>query len=342
MIYFAAFTARGAALAAQLASSVGTAAKAFAFEKYAQAAGCLPIHGLQSWCGQAWSEADSLVFVGAAGIAVRGIAPYVKSKLTDPGVVVMDEAGRYIISLLSGHIGGGNDLALRLAVLTGGTPVVTTATDVNRLFAVDVFAKDNDLYITSMKQAKELSAALLRGECIGLKTKLPIAGILPRGLMPEPQRLNLEIGFTAEDPESLLLIPRTVCLGIGCKRDTPEEQIRSRVEEFLALHDLPRAAIESLASITLKADEPGLLEYAAHEHLPIRFFTAETLNEAPGTFSASGFVAKKTGVDCVCERAAVCGSEMGTLFGKKYAADGVTVAAAARTIELSFRKEYCE
>ena len=116
------------------------------------------------WAGEGFMEADALVFCCAAGIAVRAIAPWVKDKTTDPAVVVTDEKGLFAVPVLSGHIGGANELAVEIARVTGGTPVVTTATDVNGLFAVDVFAEKNCLYLTDMKLAKEVSAALVAGQ----------------------------------------------------------------------------------------------------------------------------------------------------------------------------------
>lgn len=339
MIYFAAFTAAGAALAKKLSDGIHEQSKAFAFEKYAADANLLPIKRLQDWCETAWQEADSIVFIGAAGIAVRGIAPFVKSKLTDPGVAVMDEAGRFVISLLSGHIGGGNDLALKLAELTGGTPVITTATDVNKTFAVDVFAKDNGLHITSMKQAKEVSAAVLRGEKIGFLTDYPVAGEMPACLVREPAPLLFEVRHRREKQDSLLLVPKNICLGIGCKRGTQEQTIRQVVLRFLQEHEIPVEAVCRLASITLKRDEQGLLSFAESLNLPIDFYSPQELNAAPGEFSRSAFVASTTGVDCVCERSAVCGSDAGRLLVRKYAATGVTVAAAEKSLHLKFRKD---
>ena len=117
------------------------------------------------WTGHHFKTDDGLVFVGACGIAVRSIAPYVVSKKSDPAVLVVDECGKFVISLLSGHLGGANALALKTAEILGAEPVVTTATDLHDRFAVDVFAKNNHCAIFNMKAAKEVSAAILAGIC---------------------------------------------------------------------------------------------------------------------------------------------------------------------------------
>lgn len=127
--------------------------------------------------------ADAIIFIGACGIAVRSIAPFIVSKKTDPAVLVVDEQGKFVISLLSGHLGGANELAQEAANLLGAIPVITTATDLNQRFAVDVFAKKNHCELRPMKAAKEVSAALLAGETVGFYSDYPWDGEVPEGLV---------------------------------------------------------------------------------------------------------------------------------------------------------------
>ena len=145
---------------------------------------------LAGWTKKHFRTGQILLYVGACGIAVRAIAPYVQSKQTDPAVLVADERGRFVISLLSGHLGEANSYAEIVAGLTGGQAVITTATDVNGLFAVDVFAKKNGLVLTDFKAAKEFTANLL-------KTK---KGIL---VIPEPYRKWITV--SGEVPEELTI-----------------------------------------------------------------------------------------------------------------------------------------
>ena len=135
------------------------------------------------WTGRQFETADSIIFIGATGIAVRSIAPYVQSKKKDPAVLVVDECGKFVISLLSGHLGGANELAHMAADILHAIPVVTTATDLEGKFAVDVFAKKNNCHIFQMKEAKEVSAALLAGEKVGFYSEFPWDGELPKGLV---------------------------------------------------------------------------------------------------------------------------------------------------------------
>jgi cobalt-precorrin 5A hydrolase len=146
-----------------------------------------PKGALKEWTKEAFSQADAILFIGAVGIAVRAIAPYVKSKLTDPAVLTMDEQGRYLIPILSGHIGGANELALELAEKLQAQgfqtqAIISTATDLNGLFAVDVWAKKQNCHIYNPEKIKELSGKLLRGEEIRVYSDFEIQGEIPEGL----------------------------------------------------------------------------------------------------------------------------------------------------------------
>ena len=144
----------------------------------------------------------------------------------------------------------------------------------------------------------------------------------------------MEIGFCARYPGSLLLIPRQVYLGLGCRRGTTVQAIAHGVEAALSAHGIPRCAVVGAASIDLKACEPGLLTWAREARLPLTFYAAETLRQAEGEFSSSEFVKSVTGADNVCERAAVLAAGGGRILVKKQAANGVTVAAAEKEMRI--------
>ena len=286
--------------------------------------------------GQAFGASDLLVFVGACGIAVRKIAPYVRDKRTDPAVVCVDEQGTFVISLLSGHIGGANGLTKTIAQAIGAVPVITTATDVNGKFSVDTWATENGCIIDDMKLAKAVSAAILERN-VPFFSEIPIVGRLPDGLTPgNAGDLGICVSFQESTPfeNTLRLIPRILHLGIGCRKGTSKEAISGAVEAVLAEHSIDRKAIKCCASIDLKAQEAGLLDFCREAGLPVEFYSAEQLNAVPGDFTPSAFVRSVTGVDNVCERAALLGAE--TLIIKKTAKDGVTVALAAEHWEVSF------
>ncbi|MBE6009084.1 MAG: cobalamin biosynthesis protein CbiG [Lachnospiraceae bacterium] len=298
---------------------------------------------LSEWMAETVQDTDAFVFVGAAGIAIRAIAPYVADKTKDPALVVADEKGQFVIPLLSGHIGGANELALRIAAEIGAEPVLTTATDVRGLFAVDVFAKKNDLWISDMKQAKLISARLVRGEKVGFYSDVPLEGELPAELVnaveqvhaksPDETAVSCGIVISAYEKQifedRLLLVPRCLTVGIGCKRGASKDKILEAVQEVFAQTGLSLKAICSIASIDLKKDEAGLIGTAQEFGVSFETFSAEELSAVEGDFSESSFVKGVTGVDNVCERAAVLVSG-GELLVRKVAKDGVTVAVAIK------------
>ena len=319
-----AFTRRGAALGRRLADALGATLHVPA--RFAGEVGAQAYDSLTAW---AWEQADSLLFIGAAGIAVRAIAPHIKDKFTDPAVVSVDESGRFVIPLLSGHVGGANTLALQVAALTGGQAAVSTATDVNGLFAVDVWARERDMVITDRVLAKEISAALLEGKPVGFASDFNHS--CPVGLTESRAELGVWVTWKTGEgpfPRTLRLCPKGLILGVGCRKGTPMEAIQAAVEAALTGYE-PRG-VEQIATIDLKEKEPGLLAFCQAHDLPLTVFSAEELAKAEGDFTPSAFVREITGVDNVCERAAVRAG--GMLLVRKQAKNGVTVAVAGRKI----------
>lgn len=299
---------------------------------------------MQQWAKERFADSDALIFVGACGIAVRAVAPHVRDKRTDPAVVVMDEMADYCIPILSGHIGGANELAAQLAAGLSCVPVYTTATDVNHRFAVDVFASRHRLHISSMRLAKEVSAALLRGETLGIASDFPVEGRLPEGFVrvspEEKSDLPLGIYFSVSRrlqpfAETLYLVPRIVTAGIGCRKGAQKEKIEAVLQMQLEKSATFPEALLGLASIDLKKDEPGILQLAGELSLPFHTFSAEELNAVPGSFTPSEFVKKTTGADNVCERSAVRAGG-GTVYQKKTGADGATCALAVSDWSVRF------
>lgn len=305
----------------------------------------------ESWAGEGFSPirppladftapvfawADAMVFVGACGITVRAIAPHVRDKRTDPAVLAVDELGQFVIPLLSGHIGGANRLAARLAEAVGATAVVTTATDVNRRFSVDEWSARQGLYIDDMAAAKAVSAAILEGP-VPVWSDFPIAGDLPAGLEPgESGPLGICISWRRKFPfdRTLLLVPPVLRLGIGCRRGTSSGAIAALADQLLAEHNVHPAAVGTVATIDLKKDETGLLDFCRDRGWPLSCYSAEELAAVEGDFTPSDFVRSVTGVDNVCERAALLGAER--LLVKKTARDGVTAALALNAWEVRF------
>lgn len=332
------YSERGQALARRAADALQTEHTVLTYARYPKA-GDLPMdRSAVDWAGEGFTSADALIFCCASGIAVRAIAPWVRDKTTDPAVLVLDERGTFVIPLLSGHIGGANELAAALADALGATAVITTATDINGLFAIDAFAKRNHLHISDMQLCKEISAALLKHEPVGFHSLIPIEGDLPQGLTQDCASLGAVVSEQTIDPpfaKTLYLTPQRYCVGLGCRRNKDADALEAFVREQLNAANVPPAAVRCLASIDLKADEAGILELARRLHVPFVTFSAEQLQAAEGTFSTSAFVRAHTGTDNVCERAAVCAAN-GRLTVQKTARDGMTFALAKNEEAISF------
>lgn len=208
---------------------------------------------LQAWTGEQFFRSDALIFVGATGITVRSIAPFLENKTRDPAVVTVDEQGKFVISLLSGHMGGANALCSRIADGLKAVPVITTATDLNRKFAVDVFAKKNGLWISDMKLAKRISAALLDGELVGFSSDFPVEGKLPRELIPLERSGGADApsGFSGSTcgsaPLKKAVFPEGDCGGIRSGRNTvPEYSCK-----ICIVGDWPPKGVEEEATLWL-------------------------------------------------------------------------------------------
>ena len=145
-----------------------------------------------SGAGGSDCSCDAIIFVGATGIAVRAIAPFICGKAVDPAVLVIDEAGRYVISLLSGHLGGANALARTAASMIEAEPIITTATDAESAFAVDTFAKENGFLLTDLRKAKEVSAKVLRGEKLRIYSDIPMERLVQRPARHEAELVSAQ------------------------------------------------------------------------------------------------------------------------------------------------------
>lgn len=310
--------------------------RAHTMERFEEAGFAPILRPAKPFYGELFSWADAMIFVGSCGIAVREIAPHVHDKRTDPAIVCIDELGRFVIPLLSGHIGGSNDMALIIANHINATPVITTATDINNRFSVDAWAARNGFVIDNIHRAKTVSAAILERD-IPLSCDFPIATNLPNGVvLGNSGDLGISVSYLKRNPfeKTLRLIPRILHIGIGCRRGTSASAIHEAVKEVLEQNKLDHKAIKCIASIDLKADEEGLLKYCEDHGLTPSFYSSAELLEVPGEFTPSAFVQSVTGVDNVCERAALKGANK--LIVKKTALNGVTVAVAAEKLEVRF------
>lgn len=316
-----AFSDRGHALAERIATEYGGTA----------------VYGgrdirTSDWVKQNWGTADALVFVGAMGIAVRSIAPYIEHKAKDPAVVVIDELGRHTVSVLSGHLGGANKLTFDIAEKIGSDPVITTATDVNNLFAVDEWARAQGMKVQTPSRIKNVSSRILAGKEISVKCFERISGETPKQVVQtESDDCDVLVEITKKSSGALILIPQICTLGVGCRKGTSKEHIEDAFKRFLSESKIEKSAITEAASIDVKKDEKGLLEFAGGHKWNIEFYSADELNKVKGSQSSSKFVLETVGVDNVCERSALrIAGDGAELVVKKFAYEGVTFAVAKK------------
>lgn len=322
---------------------------------------------LADMVGRQFHSYSCHLFIAAAGIAVRAIAPHLRDKTRDPAVLVTDQRGKHVISLLSGHVGGGNALALAVAKALGAVPVITTATDGEGLPAIDALARERGLSLGDPTAAKRVSAALLAGErvllhdpanALGLRgspwedlfpampatdpttgTLSPVFPFFASPLPPNdafaPARVIVTPvraeNITSGTDNCLILHPRVVHAGIGCRRGADAASIHAALRAVLAWHALAPESLASLASISAKESESGLRDCAGLLSLPLLFFPPHALAAYPARIPSPKARAL-FGVEGVCEPAALAAAEAGggkaTLLAEKTVLGDVTVALA--------------
>lgn len=333
---------------------------------------------------------DSLVCIMATGIVVRILAPLIVHKTSDPAVVVLDQKGKYAISLLSGHLGGANDLAREMAAISGGEAVITTATDVAGELSFDTFAKKYDMAIENIGQLKHISGALLSGKKVNVFTdknavelypelakeqKRGMIAILPLSEFFKTYKISLEkmeedtlssldnINHSDDSNHSndidtiesnipavviderlfvsnstvpvlqatpvLYLRPRTICAGIGCKRNMEQKPIEEALLQTLKKEGIHPLSLKCISTIPLKSDEPGIIGTAANLNVPLQIIPTEDIENLDISqlgIQTSEFVASQTGVLSVSTACSYLASGKGEILKDKAKYKGITVA----------------
>ncbi|MFP5240528.1 MAG: cobalt-precorrin 5A hydrolase [Acidobacteriota bacterium] len=335
-----ALTPQGAALGARLARSLG--GELFLPERMAaDAPGARGFASLTELVAEKFHEYGAHVFVAACGIVVRAIAPHLRGKDADPAVVVLDQNGRHAVSLLSGHLGGANDLAREVALLCGGEAVITTATDCAGLPSLDVLARDSGLGIENLAAVKAVNAALLEGRTVQLFDPQGLlavpaehAGLLewlaaPHLMDPERPRVLVDWRAGGAGPGCLALRPKVVVAGVGCRKGTPGAEIVEALAQACAARGVALGSVCVLASIEAKRGEPGLAEAARALGAELVFFEAGEL-AGVAVPNPSPMPLKHVGVESVCEAAALLAAGTAKLLAPKRKTATVTVALALR------------
>lgn len=331
-LYILSFTKTGEQTACRIAESLhGVSGRSVHAER---------IRSLGNSVTPIFRRENGLVFVGAAGIAVRAVASLLKSKSTDPPVIVVDELGRFVIPILSGHLGGANRLAEEIALKIGATPVLTTATDIRGVFAVDVFASENGYSILDPEKIVAVSARLLEGKTVGLATDMEISGDLPENVVRGDEgEVGICIGVELEKnpfKKTLHLVPKCFHVGIGCKRGISVLDLNAFLSDVLAAGRIPVEAVGSFSSIALKRDEEAIVMLAERHRVPFRVYSREELAAFESLFATSDFVRKTTGTGNVCEISAWLSAKKGDMAVKKTVRSGMTLAVARQSWTIRF------
>lgn len=284
---------------------------------------------------------SGLLFLSATGIALRYVKDHLQHKGEDPAVLVMDEQGHHVISLLSGHAGNANQWALDIGAVTGATPVITTATDVRGITAVDELAKSMQASITDWKVAKYWTATLLKAQApVPVYLAEPLALPLPAGYLPVETLEEflkgpggLWIGASApvfpDQGQWMQLLPKRWSLGIGCRKDQSFEIVEKTVSDFLNQQNIGPGSLKNINTIQGKDAEPGLQKLAATWQVPLQAFGLEEIQRVQHLFPSSDWVKENMGVTSVSAPAAYLGAKGGQVLPEiRYAENGITLSLA--------------
>ena len=285
---------------------------------------------------QDFQSKDVMVFVMATGIVVRKIAPLLRSKLDDPAVIVLGQDGKYVISLLSGHIGGANEMTNAIAALLQAEPVITTATDLQGQVAFDVVAVKNHLVIENPSMIKTISSALLVGECVQLQSYLSVlsAERYPQIVWTESRKTTCKVVISDRlFPEeknakpTLYLRPIDLVIGVGCKKEITFDHLEFCFLSFLQAYGYAISSVKTIATIERKRAEPAILQLCETYQIPLQIISDEAIRNCQYPFESSDFVKQVTGLPAVAESCSYLASECGTVLTGKVKYSGVTLAA---------------
>ena len=298
--------------------------------------------GLKEFISQIFDKYDYLVFIMATGIVVRTIAPLIISKFSDPAILVMDEKGNNIISLLSGHMGGANEMTLYMSDLINSHPVITTATDVNKKSSLDMIAKKLNGHIDDFRDnVLKINSMLVNNEEVHLyidgNYKINHNGFTLYDEKTDLDKVrNLVIVTNKKDINKILnknienlnekiikVTPKDIVIGVGCKKNTNSDHMKNSLIKFLAEYNIDINAVKEIGSIEIKKDEKAIIDLAKFLDVKFKTFSVEEISKVDYLYEKSDWVKKNVGVYSVSDPVAHLLSEGRVIINKqKY--DGIT------------------
>lgn len=331
-----AITRKGAILGSKIRDEMG--GRLYVFSRYADEFNSIPFNSIRELLEETFNHFSLHIFIMATGIVVRSISEFIKEKTVDPAVVVMDQEGKHVISLLSGHIGGANELAKRVAEITGGVPVITTATDAQGLPSIDLVCKSRGLVIQNPESIKRINSAMLDGEEIQVYD--PESWLNMNAVYPNVRNIENDKEWIKGVPgiwvtwrgesggeDKLIIHPPCLVLGIGCNRGTSSDEIMRLIQDTFNNNSLSIMSIKYIASIEDKRDEMGLIDVSCKLNVPLKFVSLKDISDIDVP-NPSDMVQKHMGVKSVCEAVAIKIAGQGNLLVPKVKSRNVTVAVA--------------
>ncbi|EPY6471030.1 cobalt-precorrin 5A hydrolase [Clostridium sporogenes] len=281
---------------------------------------------------KSFQDYDAIIFISSTGIAVRSIAPFIQSKDKDPAVIVIDSTGKYVISLLSGHLGGANELTEKIAKTIGAEPIITTATDNLNIKAPDIIAKENNLVIEHLKKAKDIAALLVNGEKVAFIDEEDLENF-PKGYTYDIEDAKgvvfvtnkLHVDETFLNNKCILkLIRKNIVLGIGCRKNYDDITMKENVIKVLKEENIDLKSVNSIVSVEIKKDEKAIKELSKFLGCLFITYSIEEIKKVEHKFRGSDFVRKTIGVGSVCEPSIEL--KGGKIIKEKQKLNGMTLA----------------
>ena len=283
--------------------------------------GTIQIENFTEELEREFNSYDGHIFIMATGIVIRKIAPLIKSKDIDPAVLIVDEGENFVISLLSGHIGGANELTYKVAQTCSLLPIITTSSDVTGKIAIDTLAQKLNCEMESLTKAKELTSLIVDNKKVDV--------LLPQNVKVGESKNSSGVVVVSnkKNIDVMRLYPKNLIIGVGCRRGTPKEEIKKALEEVMKKHNLAYESIKKIATVDIKSDEVGLIELAKEFDRELVIISREEIKKVEDRFIGSEFVKKQIGVTCVSEPCALLASGgEGKFLEQKYIQSGITIS----------------